>query len=82
MNYKLTTFTFLRLNFHLPSMRLHNIVSQAQSQTGSLAGGFGCEERLEDFIQNILRDAGAIIFYNNFYPPSTNFLVCTETVGW
>lgn len=37
LNNKLTAFPFFRLHFYLPTMRLHNIITQTQSC--SLLGG-------------------------------------------
>ena len=38
----------LRLHLQLPAMRLYYIIAQTQSQAGSLSGGFGGKEGLEE----------------------------------
>jgi hypothetical protein len=67
-------------------MRFHNIVTQTQSQAGSLSGGFGGEEGLEDFIDDVGGDAGAVVCITEILtplPPEGGFwkAVLIVTVG-
>jgi hypothetical protein len=46
-------------------MRFHNIVTQTQPEAGSLSGGFGGEEGLEDLVADSLRYSYPVIPYAN-----------------
>ena len=49
-------------------MRFYNIITQAQTQSGSLPGGFGGKEGLEDFIDDVRWDTGAVVFHTYLDP--------------
>lgn len=51
-----------------PSMHFHNIIAQTQTQSCSLPGRLGCEERLEDFVFDGVGDAGAVFRKRYLYP--------------
>ena len=62
-NIKLCPLPGFRLHLDRPSMTFsHDIITQAQAQTRSLAGGFGSEEGLEDLLPDLLRYARAVVF--------------------
>jgi hypothetical protein len=56
------------INTNLPSMRLHNIITQTQPQSSTLACWFGGKERLEDFVSDGVGDAGAVVGNGDLYP--------------
>ena len=61
LNCKFSSLTFFGVNLEFPTVRLHDIVTQRQTQTGSLPGGFCGEEGLKNFIQYILWNAVPIV---------------------
>ena len=66
MNAELSAFSFFCFYFQFSTMPLGNdVITQAQSQAGSLPGGFGGKEGLKYFIQYFLRNTTPII--RNFY---------------
>jgi hypothetical protein len=77
---KLTSFSFFTFHFYFTTMRLYNIVRQAQPQSGSFTGRLCGKEGLKNFINNILWDTISIVtnFYFNFI---ISFFVSTETSG-
>ncbi len=75
-NLECGTINFIRLYFNLPSMCLDNIITQDQSQSRSLSGGFGGEKWLEDLLFNFLRNSIAIVSYNYFNLTSHLFRTC------
>ena len=42
-----------------------NVVADRQAQPGSLAGRLGREERLEQLVAKLRRDAGAVVAYRD-----------------
>jgi len=58
--------------FHpqLPSMGLDDVITQTQSQSCTLSGRFGGEERLKDFVFDGVGNAGTIVGDGDFYPPA------------
>jgi hypothetical protein len=46
----------------LPPWALHDIVGDTQPQPGSLCALFGGEERLQDFVFDLVGDARAVVF--------------------
>ncbi len=50
-------------------MSLYNIITQTQTQSRSLSGGFGGEKGLKDFFFDGFGDTIAVVFYFENYLP-------------
>lgn len=57
MNDKHSPFAFLTIHLDLAAVGLDDVVAQTQTQTGSLAGGFGGEEGLKYLVSVSLWNA-------------------------
>jgi hypothetical protein len=62
-NCKFGALTLLTVNFYFPAMRFYNIVTQTQTQSGSLPAWFCGEKGLEDFFNDVSGDSGAVVFH-------------------
>jgi hypothetical protein len=57
----------LRLDVDAAAVLLYdNVVAHRQAKPGTFARGLGCEERVEYFLFDLFRDAGAVIANTDF----------------
>src|SRR5262245_6910115 len=62
------SFSLLRFNLNFSSVSFDDVITQTQSQSGSVACWFGSEERLKNLIQYFLRNAISIVFDSDLQP--------------
>lgn len=70
-DYKVCSVVVGCLHAQLSPMRFDNIISNTQPETGTFVSLFGGEERLQDFVFDVVGDTGAVVGDTDFYftPP-------------